>query len=262
MKSVGFATYKEWVVYRSHMAVSLFVGPVFFMVQYFIWSAVYSAKSSINGLTLEQMLAYYGVAAIIGYITYDSADWNLQMLISTGKFLTFMLRPVSHLYFAFSQKVGHRILGFWVEFLPITLLFYFIFKINLMPIYPIWAIISVMLSFIMIFLVSYSLGISAFWLTRTGGIRRMFRLVADICAGAFIPLTFFPEAAQKVLFFLPFQYMTYVPIQVFIGSYKLGGIAMSIPQIVGLQSIAVLCMYLLTKLLWHLGFKKFTGVGA
>lgn len=262
LKAVAFATYKEWVVYRSHMAVSLFVGPIFFLVQYFIWTAVYSTQSSIKGLSLEQMLTYYGIAAIISYITYDSADWNLQMLISSGKFLTFMLRPVSHLYFAFSQKVGHRLLGFWVEFLPISLLFFFVFKINLIPAYPFWAILSILLSFIMIFLISYCLGISAFWLTRTSGIRRMFRLIADICAGVFIPLTFFPDFAQKILFFLPFQYMTYVPIRVFIGSYSLGGVSMSIPQIVGIQALAVICMYLFTKLLWHLGFKKFTGVGA
>jgi len=262
LRSVAFATYKEWAAYRSHMAVSLFVGPTYFLVQYFIWTAVYSTRDSINGLDLKQMLAYYGIAAVISYLTYDSADWNLQMLISSGKFLTFMLRPVSHRHFAFSQKVGHRMLGFWIEFLPIYLLFFFVFKIKLIPAHLFWAILSIMLSFTMIFLISYTLGISAFWLTRTGGIRRMFRLMGDICAGSFIPLTFFPEFAQKILFFLPFQYMTYVPIRVFIGSYNLAGITLSIPQIVGLQAIAVAGMLLFSEILWQLGIRKFTGVGA
>ena len=152
-------------------------------------------------------------------------------------------------------------LGFWIEFLPISLLFFFVFKINLIPVYPFWAILSILLSFTMIFLINYCLGISAFWLTKTSGIRRMFRLMADICAGVFIPLTFFPHFAQKILFFLPFQYMTYVPIRVFIGSYSLAGVPFSIPQIVGIQAFAVICMYLITKLLWQLGIRKFTGEG-
>ena len=118
LKATAAATYKEWAAYRSHIAVSIFVGPVFFLTQVFIWGAVYSSRSTLNGLTLEQMLTYYGISAVINYLTYDSADWNLQMLIRPGKFLTFMLRPVSHCYFAFSQKIGHRILAFWFELFP------------------------------------------------------------------------------------------------------------------------------------------------
>ena len=36
----------------------------------------------------------------IEFIIMDFAGWNLQMLIRTGRFLTFMLRPVSHRFFA------------------------------------------------------------------------------------------------------------------------------------------------------------------
>ena len=39
--AVATATYKEWAAYRSHMLISIFVGPIFFLVQYFIWGAVY-----------------------------------------------------------------------------------------------------------------------------------------------------------------------------------------------------------------------------
>lgn len=133
LKATVLATYKEWAAYRSHMAVSIFVGPVFFLVQVFIWNAVYSINDSVSGLTLNQMLTYYGVVTVINYLTFDSADWNLQMLIRTGKFITFMLRPVSHCYYAFCQKIGHRLLALWVEFIPVYLLFLLVFKINLVP---------------------------------------------------------------------------------------------------------------------------------
>jgi ABC-2 type transport system permease protein len=262
LRAVAFATYKEWAAYRSHMLVSLFVGPVFFLVQVFIWQAVFSSRTTLNGLTLSQMLMYYGVSAIIYYLIMDFADWNLQMLIHTGRFLTFMLRPVSHRFFALSQKVGHRMLGFILEFIPVYLLFYFVFKIRLWPVFPLWAVISILLSFIMMFLVDYCVGISAFWLTRTGGVRRMFFLLRDICAGTLLPLTFFPGPLQKVLFVLPFQFITYVPVRVFLGSYELAGISLPIPQIVGLQALAVLGMLAVSEILWRLGIRKFTGVGA
>jgi len=33
-RATVFTTYKEWVAYRSHMAVSVFVGPVFSLYRY------------------------------------------------------------------------------------------------------------------------------------------------------------------------------------------------------------------------------------
>lgn len=262
MKAVAFATYKEWAAYRSHAMVSLFVGPVYFLGQIFIWRAVYSTRGSINGLSLEQMITYFGVAVLINYLIMDFADWNLQMLISTGKFLSYMLRPMSHIYFALSQKVGHRVLGLTVEFIPVYLILYFVFGIRIVPAMPIYAAVSIMLGFLMMFLVDYCVGITAFWLTRTNGVRRMFLLLRDICSGMFLPLTFFPDILQKALFFLPFQFIAYVPVRVCVGSYELGGISLDIPQIIGVQAIAVLFMSIFTILFLKLGTKRFTGVGA
>jgi ABC-2 type transport system permease protein len=184
------------------------------------------------------------------------------MLIRTGKFLTFMLRPLPHWFFAFSQKVGHRILGVGLEFVPVYIIFFFVFRIKLLPAYPIWCLISLMLSFMMMFFINYTVGIIGFWIVRTQGVRRMFLILRDIFAGVFIPLSFFPEVFQKILFFLPFQFITYVPVRVFIGTYELAGISLSIPQIVFIQAIEVFAMWLILLMAWNLGIKKFSGVGA
>lgn len=262
MKAVAFATYKEWAAYSTHAMVSIFVGPVYFLVQYFIWNAVYAAKGSINGLTLEQMMRYFGTAALINYLIMDFADWNLQMLIHTGKYLTYMLRPMSHIYFALSQKVGHRILGFIFEFVPVFLIFAFVFRIPLIPANIGYAAVSVLLGFMMMFLVDYCVGVTAFWLTRASGIRRMFLLLRDICSGVYLPLSFFPGTVQKVMFVLPFQFISYVPARVCTGTYELAGIVLGIPQIVGIQALAVAAMLLFTVLFSRLGNRRFTGVGA
>lgn len=262
LTSVAYATYKEWAAYRSHMLVSLFVGPVYFLVQYFIWRSVFSHSETVNGYTFSQMLAYFGIVTLIHYCIMDFADWNLQMLIHTGRFITFMLRPVSHRYFALSQKIGHRVLGFSLEFVPVYLLFYLVFGILLIPANIIWTLLSVCLGFMMMFLVDYCIGITGFWLVRTGGVRRMFLLLRDIFAGTFIPLTFFPDSIQNILFVLPFQYISYVPARVFLGSYELGGIRVDIPQIVAIQALAVLLMWAVSEVMWRLGIRKFTGVGA
>jgi len=68
LKAVAFVTYKEWAAYRSHMLLSLLVGPAFFLAQSFIWKAVYTGHGSLGGFNLQGMLAYYGVSTIIYFL--------------------------------------------------------------------------------------------------------------------------------------------------------------------------------------------------
>lgn len=262
MRAVALVTYKEWSAYRTHSMVSIFVGPVYFIVQYFIWTAAYGGKTQINGMQLSQMITYFGASTLIGYLTMDFADWNLQMLIRTGKFLTFAMRPIHHRFFAFSQKVGHRFLGLIFEFIPCYLIFTLLFGVNMIPKQIGWTLLSIVFAFLMNFYVHYILGMTAFWFVQSSGIRRVFDLLSGVFSGVFIPLVFFPEAIQKVLFFLPFPYMSYVPAMVFSGKFELAGIRMAIPEIVVLQGIAVMITIGLSEVIYKASLKHFNGVGA
>ena len=262
MKAIALVTYKEWSAYRTHSMVSIFVGPVYFIVQYFIWTAAYGSNQEINGMHLSQMITYFGASTLIGYLTMDFADWNLQMLIHSGKFLTFALRPIHHRFFAFSQKVGHRLLGLIFEFIPCYIIFTLLFRVHMIPKQIGWTILSIFFAFLIQFYIHYILGMTAFWFVQSSGIRRVFDLLSGIFSGAFIPLVFFPHTIQKVLFFLPFPYMTYVPAMVFTGDFTLAGIHMPIPDIVGLQGIAVVITMILSEIIYKASIKHFSGVGA
>jgi len=241
--------------------VSIVVGPLQFLVMTSIWRAVYAQGGGIGGLTLDDMILYYGVSTLISYIIMDFADWNLQMLIRTGKFLTFALRPLHHRFFALSQKIGHRILGLLFEFLPVLIIMLVLFNIEFRAASWSWAIISVILGFLMQFYINYSIGLMGFWLVKTEGLRSIVWLLTSVCSGALFPLVILPRVVQGVAFFLPFQYTLYVPTMVFSGSYNLGGFHMGIPAIVAIQAGYVLLMYAFSEVLYRISIKRFTAVG-
>ncbi|HEY8420350.1 MAG TPA: ABC-2 family transporter protein [Thermoclostridium sp.] len=260
-KAVITATYKENFAYRNQMAVSIFVQPIYFLVHYFIWQAIFQTRDQVSGFTFDQMLLYFAVSSLVEFMNWDSSGNKLQRLIQTGQFITFQLRPVSHIYFSFCEKIGQRILAFLVEILPV-MCFYILFGIRLIPAKPVWAVISLLLSFVLSFLIRYTIGIFAFWFVKTDGVSRAVLLLTNICSGAFLPLNLYPQGFQKFLFYLPFQFVSYVPVRVFIGHYELAGITMTIPQIVFLQAVMVGVMFLVNRALWYLGIKRFAGVGA
>lgn len=261
-KAVAFATYKEWSAYRTHSLVSVIVGPVYFIVQYFIWTAIYGDGGILGGLKLTETIRYFGASALIGYLTMDFADWNLQMLVRTGKFLTFTLRPIHHRFFALSQKFGHRILGFFFEFIPCFLIFGILFKVKIIPEYPGWMMLSVLLAFFMNFYVNYCIGMMAFYLVKSNGIRVVYQLIADIFAGALIPLSFFPDIIQRIMMFLPFQYINYIPSMVWTGNRSIGSLHLTIPEAVFCQTMAVVAAAVLSEILYRFSIKHFTAVGA
>jgi len=260
--AVGAATIKEYLVYRTHMMVSLFIGPVYFTVQYFIWGAIYGGGGAVAGIEYTQMIRYFGITALIGYLTWGSADWNLSMLVRTGRFLTFALRPLHHRFFALSQKAGHRLLALFMEFLPCALLFTLIFGVDMRPALPGWFALSVILASLIHFFISYCIGIFSFWFVQTGGLRLAYALADGIFAGFLIPLVFFPMPLQFIQFFLPFQYTSYVPAMVFLGEYRLGGFELAIPIIVGIQAGAAVVMFVISEIMYKIAMKRFTAVGA
>lgn len=259
-RAVALVTYKEWSAYRTHSLVSVFVGPVYFLVQYYIWRAVYGGSGSLAGMEFSQMIRYFGAIALIGYLTMDFADWNLQMLVRTGKFLTFTLRPVHHRFFALSQKIGHRILGFCFEFLPCLVIFVVLFRLDMMPEYPVWTVLSIALAFLMNFYVNYCIGMMAFYFVQAQGIRVVYQLLAQIFSGALIPLSFFPDILSRLMLFLPFPYTGYIPAMVWTGGSLVAG--MTVPQAVACQGIAVVLMMLFSEWLYRSSVKRFTAVGA
>lgn len=262
LKITAEVTFKEWAAYRTHSLVSVFVGPMYLLVQYMIWTAVYGTKDVIGSMELNQMLTYYGVSTLVVYLTMDFADWNLQMLVRTGKYLTFALRPMHHRFFALSQKVGHRVLGFIFEFLPVLLIFLLIFRINLVPVSFFWSVLSIVLSFLMTFYMNYCIGLAAFWLVNNSGLRSIIYGLSSVFSGTLIPLTFFPEWMQKIVFYLPFQYTNYVPTMVFLGGYQFAGRSYDSARLVFVQGVYVILMFGLSEILYRLGTKRFSGVGA
>ena len=253
-RAVAAATFKEWSVYHTHTLVSVFVGPVYFAVQYFIWTAVCGVRPEPAGMELTQIIRYFGATALIGYLTMDFADWNLSMLIRTGKFLTFALRPVHHRFFALSQKIGHRVLGFSLEFVPCILIFHFLFGVDMRPVSPGWTILSVALAFLINFYFNYILGMTSFWFVRAEGVRQVVYLMSAVFSGALIPLAFFPEWFRSLQFFLPFQYTVYVPASVFIGDFT--------PVLVGYQAVVALVLFAVSEVIYRSAMRHFNDVGA
>ena len=104
--------------------------------------------------------------------------------------------------------------------------------------------------------IHYCIGLMAFWLDETWVLRVIMNTVAQFVSGALIPLEFFPGWFQEAAMFTPFPWMTWAPVQVFMGTYS-GSI---------LQAFAVLGLWLVAFLgagrwIFSRGLRMYTAAG-
>jgi ABC-2 type transport system permease protein len=259
--AIASVTWKEWAAFRSHMLVSLFSGPLRFLLMAWIWKATTSSSGGAVGLSTDGLVVYSGLAIVVGFAVFDFADWNLQMLVRTGAYANHLLHPLHHAWYAFSQKLGHRALAMLLEALPVWILVSLFLGRPLVPRNPGWFAVSVLLGFLLMFVVNYASGLAGFWLVRAEGLRRCILLLRDTLSGSVVPLAFFPLSAQPWLYCTPYPWILSIPLGLGTGHVEVAGRIWAPHAGVALQAGVLALSVLVLAALDRVSRAKFLAAG-
>ena len=108
------------------------------------------------------------------------------------------------------------------------------------------------------FSIQYLTGLISFWLEETWILRVSLNIVASFLSGAIIPLDLYPEALVKILNYTPFPYLSYYPIQIFMGKISS---PMELSLGIAIIGIWTLALTYINHLIWKRGIKLYTAAG-
>lgn len=259
-KGIIKAGFKLGMAYRTHFFVGLIRVPIALVIYYFLWSAIYSYNSTdvIKGFTFNDMIAYYVMSMIVAMFTWCDIETWMEEDVRSGDVANDFLRPIKYMYMLFNTYLGLVVLGLLIQLVPIIILSVIFMKLVFpSTIYLLLFLLSVVIAMLMSFLLAFCLGLTAFWLTNIKGLRRVKSALSTFLEGGLIPLSFFPAAAQTVFMFLPFMYMRYVPINIFLQKYTLTQTWIYI----GIELLWLIILYLFSLFFYRKAFKKFSGSG-
>jgi len=246
--------------YRANFFVGLIRIPILLVIYYYLWKAIfgYNGTEAIKGFTFHDMIVYYGLSMLVAIFTWCDVESWMEDEIRTGEIVSSFLRPLNYIYATFSEHLGIVVLGISVQLPLVLAILIFFIKMNIPSLlYLLIFIVSVALAIIMSFLISFCIGLLAFWLSTISGLRRIKSALMAFLEGGLIPLTFFPASALAVFKFLPFMYMRFVPINIFLQKYDLTT-ALSYLLI---ELIWIVLLYLLAVFTYKRAFKRFAGSG-
>lgn len=224
-----------------------------------LWTILLSQQTSGFGYTQAQMVTYIFSISILDGFIFATALQGLGNQIYSGQFSFQLLKPINlYLYFA-TEEIADKLKN--VGFIAIeTIILYLIFKPELIfpsaeigIIFVAWTVLGIVLHFF----IQLLFGALGFWTPETWGPRFLFWMFLDFTAGKMFPLDILPTVIQKLIFFTPFPYMSFLQIQLMLGKIPTTEI---IPYTIWF-GVWLGILGILTKIVWSRGIKNYSASG-
>lgn len=251
---------KDGFQYRGQLIYWVFFDGLFLVMVYFLWRAIFAQQDLVGGYTFSALITYYIIAFMVEIIIAHYSEYNMEDIVRNGKLNKYLIRPMSFFWYRFANEHGWRFAKLVVAFPLYFVVFIFLRKYLVVadPITMVRFFVSLAFSSVLYFLVSFLISYFAFWFLKISSIVGILRnSLIPLLAGAFIPLEFFPEAARRAVELLPFQYLVYFPIKVYLGELAGGEFWAGI----AITALWVVILGILTRALWPAALRKYESVG-
>jgi ABC-2 type transport system permease protein len=250
---IARATYMIGIVYRFGFLFTILGNIVYLGVAYFLWKSIYSYSDTIRGLTFNETFLYVGLGSAIFILLKTYADWFIHYEIREGNIATYLTKPIDYQIYNLFANLGSLLINLTAITLPTAFVMIFIFHVRVTPgvgllLFP----ISLLLAFLISFSIDYFIGLLAFYSESIWGVSITKEIIVTVLSGALIPLQFFPDAIQNVLYWLPFQAIYHTPLMMITRPDQ--GLQVFLPMLL-VQIAWAISLFVLARLFYNQAIK-------
>ncbi len=215
---IGLTSARSSVAYLAEAATRIiFLGVILFIFLQ-LWRVTYTQTGSaqLGGLTLAQMLWYVAMTEAIT-LSSPTVGQDVDQDVRTGALAIQLIRPLSYPFYRLWAALGERVVSFTMNTaVAVVVVLALVGPIPFSPGGLLMFVLSLPFAFILNFLGFFLVGLCAFWLEDTSGLRLIYSRLIMILGGMLIPLELFPESWQPALKLLPFSSMVHGPAHLFV----------------------------------------------
>jgi ABC-2 type transport system permease protein len=187
-----------------------------------VWITIFHNSAHVFNYDVNSMISYIFLAGFLQSLILATQTGGLGNQIYSGEISNRLVQPINIFGALISQELADKTLNFSFVALE-TIILYFLFKPQILfPSLPIFLLFTgaTLLGAVLIFFVMMLMSTMGFWSPDTWGPRFLFYIFMDFTAGKLYPLNILPILLQKVLFFTPFPYLSYVQTQIFLNKFS------------------------------------------
>ncbi|HCK66360.1 MAG TPA: hypothetical protein DHW49_08840 [Anaerolineae bacterium] len=207
------ASYMVSLVYRFGFLFSIIGNIVYLGVAYYLWKSIYQGRDVLNGLTFNETFLYVGLGSAIFILLKTYADWIIHFEIQQGTIATYLTKPLDFQLYSLFTNFGAVLMNLTAITVPTAVVMIFVFKVQVTSGIGLWLFpISLIFAFLISFSIDFFVGLISFYSESVWGVTATKDIIVTVLSGGLIPLQFFPEAMQKILYWLPFQAVYHTPL--------------------------------------------------
>jgi ABC-2 type transport system permease protein len=218
-----------------------------------------------NGAQLpidERYVTSYFV--VLSFVTMATSSWLTGFLandIRLGKLSSWMVRPASLLLTFVANNVAEKFLKLFA-LVPMIGVLWWIFRDSMnLPAGPDrWAVfvVSLVLGAILVFTIDILIASLAFWMDDVTALAQARVIIASVLSGAVVPLALMPDWSRGFVDNQPFRYTVSFPVEIVAGGLSGQELLVGL----GIQAAYVLVFGVLARLVWAVGIRAYSAVGA
>lgn len=247
--------YAYMVEYRAELLFWVLSG-TFPLILMGIWAE--AAQSGQFSLGPNEFVRYFLAVFLVRQFTVVWVIWEFEKEVLEGRLSPYLLQPIDPVWRHFFSHVAERFARLPFAFLLVGLFLLLYPQAAWLPTPGnlVLAVLAVVLSFCLRFLMQYTFALFSFWTERASAIEQFWFLLYTFLSGMVAPLEMFPDAVRAVVLWTPFPYLIYFPANILIDRPVNYG--------QGLLTIAIWAtvFWVLNRWLWRRGLRQYSGMGA
>lgn len=253
-------TWDEILTYRLSFTMWRVRWVLGLVAVYFLWAAVFPTNGMLFGYTQSLMLTYILGSSLISSVVLSSKTIAIGDEINQGNLSNFLIKPINYFKYWFARDLGDKAMNICFATVELSMLFAFLRPpvfIQTNVNYIFLTAISVFIALILFFFINFLLGLIGFWTEEVWAPRFVFFIILNFFAGQLFPLDILPATLFSIFRFLPFTYLLFFPIKIYLGQLSL--IEVYFGLIISVFWLVIL--YLLLKFVWKRGLKNYAAQG-
>lgn len=244
--------------YRANLGLWLIVAWLQPLTSLIIWFAIIGERAGVGGYSKGDFLLYYLSMTITWYLVGGVFAGSLGSRIKSGELNKYLLKPYSLILEVAAGEQAWKVVSL-VMSLPLFVGALWwgreLLTVQYGPYEIVMLVVTTVLGAILFALVEAIAGTAGFWFVETWPVSETVGVVRMLFGGVLAPLPLLPQFIQQVSSWLPFRYMFYPAVSVITGKAENTG-----GDVFG-QVGFILLLYVVLKLLWRKGLRKYEGIG-
>jgi ABC-2 type transport system permease protein len=229
------------------------------LVMLAVWLSI-ADSGPVGNFGAAEFTAYYLALLLVRQMTSVWVAWELDYDIRMGDLSPKLMRPIDPIHNHMALHLADKLFRLCTV-VPVIVLAAAVVPGVAYPSDPVTValfLLSTVFALAIRFMAQYSTGLLSFWITQSLAINEMLYAGMVMFGGVIAPLGLFPPPVARLAEILPFRYMLSLPVEFLLG--QLTGTERL--AALGIQILWLVVFFAIYRLLWRVGLKHYSAVGA